>query len=52
MPYAVRKSGGGYRVTNKETGKTYSKKPQTKQMATRQLRAIAMHQGAEDGRKS
>lgn len=52
MPYAVSKSGSGYKVRNKETGKTYSKKPQTKAMAVKQLRAIAMHSGTEDGRKA
>ncbi|APC46290.1 hypothetical protein HWB05_gp028 [Streptomyces phage BRock] len=51
MPYSVSKSGSGYKVRNKETGKTYSKKPQTKAMAERQLRAIHMHAGAEDGRR-
>ncbi len=51
MPYAVRASGSGYKVTNKDTGKTYSKKPQTRAMATRQMRAIAMSEGANDGRK-
>ena len=52
MPYAVRHSGEGYKVTNKDTGKTYSKHPQSRAMAERQLRAIHMHAGAEDGRKS
>jgi len=41
MPYAVDKSGSGFKVKNKDTGKTYSKKPQTRQMAERQRRAIA-----------
>ena len=43
MPYAVSKSGSGYKVRNKETGKTYSKHPQSKAMAARQMRAIEMH---------
>jgi hypothetical protein len=48
MPYAVRKTEGGYKATNKETGKTYSKHPQTKATAAAQIRAIAMHShGAE-----
>lgn len=42
MPYAVRKSGSGYKVTNKDTGKTYSKHPQSREMAERQRRAIAV----------
>lgn len=41
MPYAIRKSGSGYKVTNKESGKTYSKKPQSRQQAESQRRAIA-----------
>lgn len=52
MPYSVSKSGSGYKVRNRETGKTYSKHPQSRTMAVRQLRAIEMHSGAEDGRKS
>lgn len=52
MPYTVSKSGGGYKVRNKESGKTYSKHPQSREMAVKQLRAIEMHSGAEDGRKS
>lgn len=56
MPYTVGKSGsGGYKVRNKETGKTYSKHPQSHDMAVRQLRAIEMNshasEGAHDGRK-
>lgn len=40
MPYSVRKSGGGYKVTNKDSGKTYSKKPLSKAKANAQMRAI------------
>jgi hypothetical protein len=40
MPYSIRKSGSGYKVTNKNTGKTYSKKPQTKAKANKQLAAL------------
>ncbi len=40
MPYKVRKSGKGYKVANKETGKTYSKKPLSKEKADAQMRAI------------
>ena len=56
MPYSVSKSGNGYKVRNRETGKTYSKHTQSHTMAVRQLRAIEMHShaeaGANDGRKS
>jgi hypothetical protein len=52
MPYSVSKSGSGYKVRNRESGKTYSKHAQSHTMAVRQLRAIEMRSGAEDGRKS
>lgn len=56
MPYSVSKSGNGYKVRNKDSGKTYSKHAQSHTMAVRQLRAIEMHshasEGAHDGRKS
>jgi hypothetical protein len=42
MPYAIAKSGSGFKVRNKETGKTYSKHPQSKETAERQRRAIAV----------
>lgn len=51
MPYAVRKERGGYHVVNKENGHTYSNHPQTREMANRQLRAIHMHTGAEEGKR-
>lgn len=37
MPYAIVKVRGGYKVKNMESGKFYSSKPQTKEMAHRQL---------------
>jgi hypothetical protein len=40
MPYKVAKSGSGYKVKNKDTGKTYSKKPLSKKRAEAQMRAI------------
>tara|TARA_Y100000361_G_scaffold49298_1_gene42812 strand:- start:1397 stop:1537 length:141 start_codon:yes stop_codon:yes gene_type:complete len=40
MPYKVAKVKNGYKVKNTTSGKTYSKKPQTKKMATKQLAAI------------
>jgi len=42
MPYGVKKVRGGWKVYNKDTGRTYSKKPhRSKKAALRQLRAIA-----------
>lgn len=40
MPYHVIKSGNGYKVQNKDTGKTYSNKPMTKEKAEAQMRAM------------
>jgi hypothetical protein len=40
MPYKIAKVKGGYKVKNKDTGRTYAKKPQTKEKAKSQLRAI------------
>ena len=52
MPYDIRKVEGGYKVGHKGTSKTYSNHPQSHATAVRQLRAIHMHSGADDGRKS
>lgn len=41
MPYKIKKSGSGYKVSS--PGKTYSKKPMSKEKASRQLAAIKMH---------
>ena len=43
MPYAVRKVKGGYKVKNLDSGKYYSKKPQTKTMAEKQLKVLGMN---------
>jgi len=40
MPYSIRKSGSGFKVVNKETGKAYSKKPMTKSKAKKQMSAL------------
>lgn len=40
MPWNIAKSGSGYKVRNKETGKTYSKKPMTKEKAKKQMAAM------------
>lgn len=43
MPYKVAKSGKGFKVRNRLTGKTYSKKALPKKRALAQLRAIQMN---------
>lgn len=40
MPYEVVKSGSGYKVKNKESGKTYSDEPMSKEKAEAQKRAL------------
>ena len=40
MPYSIRKSASGFKVVNKDTGKSYSKKPITKSKAKKQLAAL------------
>lgn len=40
MPYKISKVKGGYKVKNKKTGKSYSKKPMSKEKAEAQQRAI------------
>jgi len=40
MPYKVVKSGSGYKVKNKKTGKTYSNNPLSKDKADAQLKAL------------
>lgn len=51
IPYAIAKSGSGYKVKNKDTGKTYSKHPQSKEMAERQRRAIAMSEFGQGSKR-
>lgn len=43
MPYVVVPVKGGFQVTNLITGKRYSKKPLTKEMAEKQMRALYIH---------
>jgi hypothetical protein len=43
MPFAVVKVKGGYKVKNMDSGKYYSLKPLTKEMAHRQLVALLIH---------
>lgn len=40
MPYEITKVKGGFKVRNKNTGKTYSKKPMTKEKAQKQMAAM------------
>ena len=44
MPYAIKRSGKGkFKVVNRDTGKTYSKKPQSAAKAKTQLAAIEIN---------
>ena len=46
MPYKLLMiSKGKFKVQNKDTKKTYSKKPMTKEKATKQLKALHIHAG-------
>ena len=40
MPYALSKSNGGFFVKTEGTGRKHSKKPLTKEMAMRQMKAL------------
>lgn len=40
MPYKIIKSGKGFKVQNKNTKKTYSKKPTTKTKAKKQFNLL------------
>lgn len=40
MPYGIKKTGGGYVVETKTTGKTHSNKPMSKSKAKAQMRAM------------
>ena len=43
MPYHIVKVKGGYKVQNKDSGKFYSTKPLTQDMARKQLLALLIH---------
>jgi hypothetical protein len=44
MPYKLLKlKGGKFKVQNKDTLKTYSKKPMTKEKATKQMSALYLY---------
>ena len=43
MPYKLLHIKNGFKVQNKETKKTYSKSPLTKEKAIKQLQAIQIH---------
>lgn len=49
MPYKIAKSGGGFKVTSPNHPHGFSKHPQSKQMAIKQMVAIKMnsHEGGE-----
>ena len=47
MPYHVVKSGSGYKVHNKRTGKTYSKRPLSRERAEAQMRAMYANSSGE-----
>ena len=40
MPYAIKKSGAGFKVVNKKTGHAFSKKPMSKVKAKKQVAAL------------
>lgn len=40
MPYKIKKASGGFKVTTPNHPQGFSKKPQTKQMAKKQMAAI------------
>jgi hypothetical protein len=40
MPYSLRRSGSGYFVITKGTNKKHSKRPLSRRMAGRQMRAL------------
>jgi hypothetical protein len=45
MPYTLRKQKNrGYKVCKKGTRKCFSKRPLTKRMAKRQMRALYLHE--------
>lgn len=49
MPYNLQKSGGGYKVVSKDTGKTHSNKPLSKGKAKAQMRALYANMKKEEG---
>lgn len=40
MPYSIRKSSSGVKVINKKTGRTFSRKPMSKEKAKKQVAAL------------
>lgn len=49
MPYQLKKSGSGYKVESKDTGKTHSSKPLPKTRAKAQMRALYSAMKTENG---
>ncbi len=52
VPYKINHTSEGYRVTSPNHPKGFSKHPQSKQMAIKQMVAIKMHTKDEGGTKS
>jgi hypothetical protein len=51
MPYKIKDSGGGFKVTSPNHPQGFSKKPQSKEMAIKQMVAIKMHDKEHGGEK-
>jgi hypothetical protein len=52
MPYTLRKQKNkGYKVCKKGTRKCFSKRPLTKRMAKRQMRALYLHERMNEIKK-
>ncbi len=49
MPYKIKDEGGGFKVTSPNHPHGFSKKPQSKEMAIKQMVAIKMHSKEGDG---
>jgi len=47
MPYTLQQTGGGYKVRKKGSGKTFSKKPMSKQKAKAQMAAMYANESFE-----
>ena len=51
MPYKVKKSGDGFKVTSPNHPDGFSRKPQSKKQAEAQRRAIEANDGEGKGKK-
>lgn len=52
MPYELRKQDGGYKVGKKDSSKTFSKKPMSKEKAKAQLAALHINAPKESTMKT